>query len=47
MYHVHVTTTKGTVIASEMVSELVCRIGKTNDNNSVLHGWQIGQRHAQ
>jgi pilus assembly protein CpaF len=47
MYHVHVTTTKGTVIASEMVSELVCRIGKTNDNNIVLHGWQIGQRHAQ
>jgi pilus assembly protein CpaF len=47
MYHVQVTTTKGTVIASEMVNEPVCRIGKTSDNNIVLHGWQIGQRHAQ
>lgn len=46
MYQVQVTTLKGTLISNELVSEELCRIGKTSDNHIVLHGWQVGKRHA-
>ena len=46
MYQVSISTVKGTLISNELVSEELCRIGKSSDNNIVLHGWQVGKRHA-
>lgn len=46
MYQISVSTVKGTLISNELVSEELCRIGKSSDNNIVLHGWQVGKRHA-
>jgi len=46
MYQVQVSTLKGTLISNELVSDELCRIGKTPDNHIVLHGWQVGKRHA-
>jgi pilus assembly protein CpaF len=46
VYQISVSTVKGTLISNELVSEELCRIGKSSDNNIVLHGWQVGKRHA-
>jgi pilus assembly protein CpaF len=46
MYQVQIATSKGTVIGNELISDSLCRIGKTADNHIVLHGWQVGKRHA-
>jgi pilus assembly protein CpaF len=46
VYQVSISTVKGTLISNELVSEELCRIGKSSDNNIVLHGWQVGKRHA-
>lgn len=46
MYQVQISTTKGTVIGNELISDPLCRIGKSSDNHIVLHGWQVGKRHA-
>jgi pilus assembly protein CpaF len=46
VYQISVSTVKGTLISNELVSEELCRIGKSADNNIVLHGWQVGKRHA-
>ena len=46
MYQIHVSTLKGTVISNELVSEELCTIGKHQDNRIVLHGWQVGRKHA-
>lgn len=47
MYQVQVMTSKGTVIANEMVTIESYDIGKTSGNNIILHGWQVAQRHAR
>jgi pilus assembly protein CpaF len=46
MYQVQIATSKGTVIGNELISDSLCKIGKTADNHIVLHGWQVGKRHA-
>ena len=46
MYQVQISTSKGTVIGNELISDPLCRIGKASDNHIVLHGWQVGKCHA-
>jgi pilus assembly protein CpaF len=46
VYQVQISTSKGTVIGNELISDPLCRIGKASDNHIVLHGWQVGKCHA-